>query len=111
MYCNIKFNSHGVQALVDTGAVVRIITHRVFQRYGLPIDTGKPELLCGFNSSTTRIIRITTINVSIGDHHCERSFRVIDIGPQKLILRNDSLINQDVILYPKRFSIQIQMGE
>ena len=99
--CNIKMNGHKTQALVDTGAAVSIVSLRLCQKFGLPIDTTRTELLCGFNKSVMRTKGIAQIRIDIGDHQFLHGFHVIVFGSQKAIIGNDLLIAQDAIIYPK----------
>ena len=68
LHCSISLEGNGTQALVDTGAAVSVVSWRLCQKFGLPIDTSKTELLCGFNQSVTRTKGIINANVNIGDY-------------------------------------------
>ena len=107
LHCKIHLNDQGTPALIDTGAAVSIIIYNICQRYIFPIDITKKELLCGFNQSVTRTHGVTELHVQIGDHIFQHAFHVIPFGSQKAIIGNDTLIEQDAVIYPGREYIEI----
>ena len=110
LHCRISLEGNGTQALVDTGAAVSVVSWRLCQKFGLPIDTSKTELLCGFNQSVTRTKGIINANVKIGDYSFNQEFHVIPLGSQKVIMGNDLLYNQDISIHPRLSCIRLQTG-
>ena len=79
MFITVKLHNHMIQALVDTGSEVTMISQDLVSELGLPINKYTGRKIHGVNRKPVKIIGETPLEIVVFDKQCEKKIRVIGV--------------------------------